>query len=81
MANLLSGTGILIGPEFTGTDPGTGGGAEPTLHWVPKMPATPPQLTGGVIETFGLGLTVNNAQFETLVGGFHGAQVPLSTAR
>jgi hypothetical protein len=27
---LLSGIGILIAPEFTVSDPGTGGGAEPT---------------------------------------------------
>ena len=80
-APVPSGIGTLIVPELTVTCPGTGGAEESTLNCVPLIPATPPQLTAGVIETFGLGLTVNNAQFETLVAGIHGEHVPLSTAR
>jgi len=74
---VLSGTGILIGPELTVTEPGTGGGVDAVLNCVPNKPATPPH-TGpaGVMVTTGLGFTVKVAQFDTLVGGVHGAQVP-----
>jgi hypothetical protein len=79
---VLSGTVRLIVPEFTVTEPGTGGGAEPTDNCVPMIPATPPQLIGGVIETTGNGLTVNNAQLDMLLGvGFQGAQTPVTMQR
>jgi hypothetical protein len=70
-------------PELTVTEPGTGGGAEPTDNAVPLIPATPPQLIGGVIATTGNGLTVKVAQFDMLVGGVtgHGAQTPVTITR
>ena len=78
---LLSGTGTLITPEFTVTEPGTGGGVEPTLNWVPKTHATPPH-TGpaGVIATTGKGLTVNSAQLEILAP-LTGAHAPVNITR
>jgi hypothetical protein len=78
---LPSGIGTLIAPEFTVTLPGTGGEPEVTVKAVPLIPATPPQLTGGVTTIVGLGLTVKVAQFDTLVGGMNGVQVPPSTQR
>ena len=81
-AGLLSGIAILIAHELTVTEPGAGGGAEAVLNCVPLIPATPPQ-TGpaGLIETTGKGLTVKVAQLDTLVGGFHGAQTPVTMQR
>jgi hypothetical protein len=79
---VLSGTGILITPELTVTEPGTGGGVVAVLNAVPLIPGTPPH-TGpaGVMVTTGLGLTVKVAQLETLVGGMNGVQVPLTMQR
>jgi hypothetical protein len=76
-----SGIGTLIAPEFTVTDPGTGGGNWVTVKAVPLIPATPPQLTGGVTTKLGNGFTVKVTQFDTLVGGVHGEQIPETITR
>jgi hypothetical protein len=77
-----SGIGTAITPEFALALPGTGGEADVTVKAVPLMPATPPH-TGptGVTAILGLRLTVKVAQFDTLVGGMNGVQVPLNTQR
>ena len=77
-----SGIARLTVPELTVTTPGIGVGAEPTDNKVPLIPATPPH-TGptGVIATVGFGLTVNVAQFETLVAGVNGEHVPPNIQR
>ena len=79
---VLSGTGTLIVPDAVVQLPGTGGGVDAVLNCVPNKPATPPH-TGptGLITTTGKGLTVKVAQFDTLVGGFHGAQIPVTITR
>jgi hypothetical protein len=79
---VLSGIARLIVPELTVTEPGTGGGADAVLNCVPNKPATPPH-TGptGLIVTTGKGLTVKVAQFDTLVGGMNGEQIPVTMQR
>ena len=79
---VLSGTGRLIVPELTVTEPGTGGGADAVLNCVPNTHLTPPHTgPGGVIVTTGNGLTVKVAQFDTLVGGMNGEQIPVTMQR
>ena len=75
-----SGIGTLIAPEFTVTVPGTGVGNWLTVKAVPLIPATPPQLTGGVITRFGSGLTVRVTQLDILAVPI-GAQAPVTTNR
>jgi hypothetical protein len=80
-AGVLSGTGTLIAPELTVTEPGTGGGAEPATIKVPFIPATPPQ-TGpaGFNTTTGKVFTVKMALFE-MFSVASGGHTPLNTQR
>ena len=80
-AGEASGTTILMAPELTVNEPGTGGGAAaPVDNNKPLIPATPPQPEVGVTVTTGTALIAKMAPVEILAVPF-GAQVPVSTQR